>query len=346
MKVLINIPHLSLSGGVGNHYKGLRPFWSMKVSYNEVGRRFGLPGFMLLPYDYLKFMVLCVFGGYDVIVLNPSLGKTALKRDGLFLRVAKVFGKSVQVFFHGWSPDMVTEISANSSSFIKTYNKANGFFVLAESFRQDLRQWGITKPIQLTTTKVEDSLLEGFSVNHSNTHVNILFLTRIEEYKGVFIALEAYRLLKQQCADVTLTIAGDGSKLQEVKEAVLNKNISDVEFLGHVSNEKLKRAFNNADIYVLPSYSEGMPTSVLEAMAFGLPIVSRPVGGLVDFFENDKMGHLIESLDPNDFYKIILNLVQDDNKRHRISEYNHKYATQNFLASKVVVQLENIISNV
>lgn len=347
MKVLINIPHLSLPGGVSNHYKGLQPFWSFKVHYNEVGRRFGLPGFILLPFDYLKFSVLCLFGGFDIILLNPSLGKSAIKRDAIFLKLAKALGKSVQVFFHGWNPETAEAITKNPAGFVKSYNRADGFLVLATAFKNDLMQWGITKPIVLTTTKISDALLKGFDINSKKKEItNLLFLTRVEEYKGIFIAVKAYELIKAKYPRLKLTIAGDGSQLKAVKELVKTKAIDDVEFLGHVFNEKLVKAFTNSDLYILPSYSEGMPTSVLEAMAFGLPIISRPVGGLNDFFENEKMGYLIESLKPEDYSQAIIKLIENPKQCSVIAAHNHQYAKQNFMASKVASQLENTIANV
>lgn len=347
MKVLFNIPNLLLPGGVSNHYKGLKPHWSLQFKYNEVSRRFFLPGYLILPFDYLKFIGLCVFGRFNLIVLNPSLGKSALKRDGLFLKLAKIFGKKVVIFFHGWNPEMVAKISEQPKSFVNTYNRANRFLVLSTAFKDDLRQWGITKPIELTTTKISDDLLEGFDIRIRQKEVtNLLFLTRIEVYKGIYVAIETYKILKVKYPELSLTIAGDGSQLDAVKELLKGEAIEDVEVLGHVSNEKLVQAFHQASIYILPSYSEGMPTSVLEAMAFGLPVITRPVGGLNDFFENENMGNLIESFEPEDYSKAIINLIKNPDELFKIAKYNHHFAKQNFMASQVAVQLENMLTNV
>ena len=347
MRVLFNIPSLLLPGGVSNHYKGLKPYWSVQFKYNEVGSRGFLPGYLILPFDYLKFICLCIFGRFNLIVLNPSLGKSALKRDGLFLKLAKIFGKKVVIFFHGWNPEMAAKISKQPKEFVNTYNCADRFLILATAFKDDLRKWGITKPIELTTTKISDNLLEGFDIRIRQKEVtNLLFLTRIEVYKGVFIAIETYKILKLKYPKLSLTIAGDGSQLDAVKELLKAEEIENVEVLGHVSNEKLVQAFHKASIYILPSYSEGMPTSVLEAMAFGLPVVTRPVGGLNDFFENEKMGNLIESLDPEDYSRAIINLIKNPDVCFEIAKYNHHYAKQNFMASQVAVQLEKILTKV
>lgn len=344
MKILINTPDTSILGGVANHYKGLKPFWSQNVKYNFIGGRKGIPGLLFLIYDYVRFLFLCAFGKYDIILLNPSLGKTAIKRDALFLRISKWFKIKTVVFFHGWSPEIVSELNEKPIAFINTFNKADKLIVLAQSFKDDLIKWGITKPIFISTTKVNDDLLKGFIFSKKTWKPNILFLTRIETYKGIFTTLEAFKIVKAKLPNATLTIAGSGSKLSQAKEFVNNYNLRDVQFLGNITGNKLIETFSNASVYILPSHSEGMPTSVLEAMAFGLPVISRPVGGLVDFFEKEKMGYLIESLAPKDYAEKIVGILDAPNKCQNIGNYNHEYAKNHFMASTVAKNIESILS--
>jgi len=341
MKVLINTPDLAFHGGVSNHFKGLRPYWSQNVKYNFIGGRKGVPGPLLLIYDYIKFFFLCVFGKYDIIILNPSLGKTALKRDALFLKISKWFKIKTVVFFHGWSNDIVKELNTNSTKFNERFNKADKIIVLAQAFKENLIKWGITKPIYLTTTKVNDGLLQKFDFNKKGWNQNILFLTRIETYKGIFTTLEAFMVVKSKIPNATLTIAGDGNQLVKAKDFVQKNKIQDVQFLGNISGKILSETFTDSAIYILPSHSEGMPTSVLEAMAFGLPIITRPVGGLVDFFEEYRMGFLIESLEPKDYADKIIHLLENPDKCKEIGKYNNEYAKKHFLASKVALDIES-----
>lgn len=345
MKVLINTPDTSLSGGVANHYKGLKKYWSEEVEYNFIGGRKGIPGQVILIYDYFKFLFNCAFGNYDVILLNPSLGKTAVKRDALFLKIAKCFKIKTVVFFHGWAAEMVKKIDQQPTSFVRLFNKADTFIVLSEAFKKDLKNWGISKPIYLTTTKVNETLIEDFFIEERKWNYSILFLTRVENYKGIFTALAAYKLIKNKFPEANLKVAGDGSELSNAKQYVEDHNLKNVSFLGNISGNELIKVFSNASIYILPSHGEGMPTSVLEAMAFGLPIISRPVGGLVDFFEEGKMGCLIKSLEPNDYAEAIIDLFGKKDKMKEMGEYNHKYAKQYFLASKVAFEMEQILKN-
>lgn len=347
MKILINTPDLSLAGGVANHYKGLLPYWSAIVHYNYVGGRKGIPGPLILPFDYVKFIFLCLFGKYDVILLNPSLNKTAIARDAVFLKIATLFKKKCWVFWHGWDRKEEIKITANPKKFYNQFKHANGFLLLAKEFVGKLNQWGINAPIHLTSTKVDDKLLANFDITTKQYQpFNLLFLARLEKEKGIYTTLEVYETLLKKYPNINLFIAGSGNESQQARAWVQKKNLSNVHFLGNISGKELITTFINCTLYILPTtHGEGMPTSVLEAMAFGLPVITRPVGGLNDFFENNKMGYLLESLEPNAYAEKISHLIENPELVQQMSEYNHHYAKKYFMASKVAKQIEKIIFN-
>lgn len=348
MKILINTPDIFLIGGVANHYYGLFPFWSAKVDYNYIGGRKGIAGPLILPFDYAKFVFLCLFGKYHVIILNPSLNKTAITRDALFLKIASLLNKKCLVFWHGWDKIEEEKINAKPTKFYRQFRKAMGFFVLSSEFETKLKQWGIDKPIWLTTTKVNDKLIEDFKIEDKKyDSFNLLYLARIEKEKGIFITLEAFEIILQTYPNCNLYVAGNGNASQEAKELVAKKNLKNVYFLGNISGNELIKVFTSSSVYILPtSHGEGMPTSVLEAMAFGLPVITRPVGGLVDFFENGKMGYMLESLEAADFVKPVEELLSNPQMMSEIGRYNHEYAKKHFMASQVAKSLESIFQDV
>ena len=119
-----------------------------------------------------------------------------------------------------------------------------------------------------------------------------------------------------------------------------------VRFMQHLTDtEEKRKVFDASDVYLFPSHEEGMPISVLEAMAFGLPIVTRPVGALKDFFEDGKHGFITESRSPEILASLLEKLISNKKLRHDISNYNFHYARTRFLASKVSKRLENIYSS-
>ena len=139
-------------------------------------------------------------------------------------------------------------------------------------------------------------------------------------------------------------IVGDGPALNEAKNICIKSGIANIHFCGALSGKELIEQFKEADLYLFPTFHEGMPTSVLEAMAFGLPVITRPVGGLQDFFVDGKMGKLINSLDPNDFASVIIDYIQKPVEVKRISLFNHEYVLKHFMASIVAKKIENELS--
>ncbi len=346
MKILINVPSLKLLGGVANHYMGLKAYWSWNVKYNTIGKRNEKSGSgkYWLPFDVIKFVFRILTFRPDVVLVNPSLGVNALRRDFFFMNIAKVLGIKVVMFIHGFNIDYANVL--DKAWIVKNFNKASLIFVLAQQFKDIMTDWGVTTPIRFTTTKVDDKLVKGFDLAKERdfNKQNILFLSRVERAKGVYEAVDTYAILKPNFPNITLTFVGDGSELEPLKEYVASKHLTDVHFTGRLSGTELTHEYLKANFFFfITSYGEGMPTAVLEAMAFGLPVFTRTVGGLVDFFEDGKMGYITNSLDPNDFATAMVPYLESPELTKTVSLYNAQYAKEHFMASSVARQIENTI---
>ena len=315
--------------------------------YNPIGKKGNKSGSGIyrLPFDVISFIVKIYSFHPDVIILNPSLYKSAIMRDMIFLWIAKILRQKVVVFFHGFDKKCID--SLNLKFITKSLSKCELIFVLANEFKEIIRLWGIAIPIYLTTTKVDDEMVSDFDINLRNGRVQqILFLARITKEKGIFIALDTFRLLKDRNYNFVMRIVGDGPELLSAKEYCVNKNIPDVLFLGSLSGKELEEEYKNADIYLFPTFhAEGMPTTVLEAMAFGLPVITRPVGGICDFFENEKMGKLIDSFNPEDFAESVCSYIDHPGLVKKISYLNYNYTRTHFMASIVAKNIEDVLKN-
>lgn len=345
-KILVNLPYLNDHGGVVNHFVGLKSYWASDVKYNVIGKRNAWKGsgLLFMPYDIIKFIWRIWFWKPYAVLLNPSLNKSAVTRDCIFLRISAAMRKRTFVMFHGWREDYAKK--AGGAVLAQKLNRAKGIMVLCSTFKDELISWGVQVPIHLVTTKVDDKLIGSFDINRNYRKEikKILFLSRIEKTKGIFEALDCFESLLSNHPELQLNVVGDGSALEEAKTIVKNRNIRNVNFKGYLSGQALAKQFVENDVYLFPSYTEGMPTSVLEAMAFGLPIITRPVGGLIDFFENGKMGQMIDSFNPSDFANSIETLINAPSNIESISRYNHEYAITHFLASKVARAMETILA--
>lgn len=348
MRILINTPNWRRPtlGGVANHYYGLKPYWTEKVKYNIIGSR-GKEntGKYWLPWDLLKTIIKLFLFSPDVVMVNTSLGHNALRRDAIFLNLGHAFGKKVVVHFHGFDVNYAKGIDV--PKFLGMFKNATAFIVLSNAIKKQLEEWGVRQPIFLSTTKVDPRMLEGFNVANRTGEINsILYLGRVEKEKGIYISLDVYSLLQKNHSNLKFIVVGGGTELERAKQYAVDRGIKNIIFTGALSGQVLADQFQQADLYLFTSFHEGMPTSVLEAMCFGLPVVTRPVGGLVDFFENGKMGQMVDSFDARDFIAPIEELIADQVRTKAIVDYNQHYGTEHFLASKVAKHIEQIISEI
>lgn len=354
-KTLILVSSPSAQGGISNYFQVLKDKFSFPVEYFIRGGRkqpFDKKLFSLIVYiyDFIRFFFKICFGNYKLVHINTSMGFSGLIRDGIFIIISKLFRLKVIVFFRGIDVKVIDKIENNHKKlFTKVYFKADTTLVLSNALRDRLLNWGYPNDIILETTVVDKDLCKDITANHlskkaSKNKISLLFLARIEKDKGVFETLDAYCICKKKYPQIQLKIAGDGKELKRVKEYVKKKEIKDVFFLGYVKGKQKKEAFQNNDIYLFPSFhGEGMPNSVLEAMAFGLPVITSKVGGIPDFF-TEKMGIMIDSVEPGVICNVLEKLISSDNLRLEMSLYNFKYAQNRFTSDKVIKRLEKYYS--
>lgn len=355
MSILILTPALNKEGGISNYFNALKDKFCLKIDYFIRGSRKHseniIKSIVRIFYDYLKYLQ--ILKNYDLIHINSSLGKSSTPRDAFFLAIAIILRKKTIVFFRGWDKKYEYKIEKYYLQIFKSiFFKSDLIIVLASEFKNVLIKWGYKKNIYLETTLVDDSLvinteqaIKNKKVSLTNPNLSLLFLARIEKEKGVYETIDAFKILKSKYPLLSLKIAGTGKESSNLKRYIYKEYIKGIEFVGYVKSNEKREVFLNSDIYILPSfYGEGMPNSLLEAMAFGLPVITRPVGGIKDFFEDGKMGFLTESRDPKIISNLIDKLIANQTLMYKIGKYNYHYAQKYFLASKVVIRLEKIYS--
>lgn len=355
MRVLVVKPDSSIPGGVANYYSVLSEYLEKDADYFIVGSRTGEHGFIAtctrVVRDTIGFWRTLKRSKYHLVHLNPSLHDKAVLRDGALLLLAYSRGVKSLVLFHGWVDNTERRVRRWYLGLFRwTYFRADAMIVLASMFKSKLEEMGYHGPIYIETTFVSDKIFQYDALKKGNlggvnptTRFNVLSLSRMVRGKGVEETLEAHRILKAKYPGITLTIAGDGPELQRSKQRARQLGLADVEFPGYVVGEAKRRIFEAADVYCFPTkYGEGMPTSVLEAMAHGLPVVTRPVGGLRDFFQDGRMGFLTESLEPRVIAELIERLFLDPALCARIAAHNRQYAYDHFRASQAADRLRNI----
>jgi glycosyltransferase involved in cell wall biosynthesis len=122
----------------------------------------------------------------------------------------------------------------------------------------------------------------------------VLFLGRLREKKGVYDLIRCLPELSKLYPDVVFVLAGDG-ELDQVAALAEQLGVKQhIELTGWIAGEDKQKALASADVFVLPSYFEGLPVCILEAMAQGVPVISTDVGGIPDICRDGIDGLLVK----------------------------------------------------
>ncbi|HYV27438.1 MAG TPA: glycosyltransferase family 4 protein [Candidatus Eisenbacteria bacterium] len=151
------------------------------------------------------------------------------------------------------------------------------------------------------------------------TTVTFGFAARMEQLKGSEVLMEAFADLYQQCDAVRLTMAGEGSQRRKIAARAKALNVAGAyRYHGVYTRPEDCRAFmENLDVFVMPSFSEGTPNSIVEAMACGKPIIASDVGGIPDMIGADA-GISVVAGDTKALTSAMLQLATDANLRQRL----------------------------
>jgi glycosyltransferase involved in cell wall biosynthesis len=144
--------------------------------------------------------------------------------------------------------------------------------------------------------------------DYDDEKVKFLFLGRVGERKGTFDLVNAFALIPDEKRNnVSLIVAGDG-ETAELSVLISQLELENhVKVLGWINPDKRDQLLSESSIFVLPSYNEGLPMALLESMAWGLPVITTPVGGVPEFVQHLENGILIE---PGDIHGLSANMVK------------------------------------
>jgi colanic acid/amylovoran biosynthesis glycosyltransferase len=131
-------------------------------------------------------------------------------------------------------------------------------------------------------------------VNHQPESKRILYVGRLAAVKGIPILLESMVQIKVTHPNVHLTIVGDGPDRNMLEAMAANLQVADcIDFVGYKSQAEVRAYLQQSDIFVLPTFAEGLPIVFMEALASGVPVVSTQVAGNSDLVENGVNGYLV-----------------------------------------------------
>ena len=239
---------------------------------------------MLINEKY-KLPIVCSLRGSDI--------NTYPYRDKLtMLLTKKVLSKADQIVSVSHALKSTAETIANPLRPIRVLH--NGCDLMDFSFNE------------------EDRIAIRKDLGIMNNDRVIIFVGDIKKIKGVFELINSFITLKAKYSDIHLIVLGEGPENNNIKNIIhLNNMNNNVHLIGTRPHHEISKWLSASDIFALPTYNEGLPNVVLEAMACGLPVVATSVGGIPEIVEDGKSGILIKKKDPVSLAKAIESLLSD-----------------------------------
>ncbi len=350
-KILMVGPSLDSKGGISSvvsTYQSVGYFSHFNIEYIP-SYADGPPLAKLFVFLKCFFWVAVGLFSRDVALVHiHTASRGSIFRKASLLWFVSLFG--VPTVLHVHSGEFFNLYGADGVGRLKrwavhaTLKRADAIVVLAKFFRERLFDSvgkGLKKVFVLPNP-VEHSHEAMFRHRPAGHRMRLLFLGGLTKKKGVFDLIRAVSLLKERGTDVELHCCGKGD-LDRAEALCRELEISEqVVFPGWVCGSTKESEFEAADIFVLPSYFEGHPMVLLEAMASGLPSVATRVGGIPETLEDGEEGLLFEAGNIEGLVAALKSLCMDADKRRRFSNAAIKRVEQNFSAQTIQGELEYI----
>jgi glycosyltransferase involved in cell wall biosynthesis len=175
---------------------------------------------------------------------------------------------------------------------------------------------------------------------------HLLFVGRLAPIKGVLLLLDAFTTLLETHPDTILTLVGDGPSRPELEEKVQSLDLHNkVIFTGYKSQSEVATLLSATDIFVLPSFAEGVPVVLMEAMASSVPVIAPHVAGVPELVEDGKSGFLVSPGDTGMLVSSLRELLNNPELQVKMGETGRKKVEAEFDITKEAAWLLKLLNN-
>lgn len=245
---------------------------------------------------------------------------TSLLRKSIFIWLSSFFRCDVIYHFH--APQHIFERYFARPGLTRDYSLATlkrckAIAVLSESWADLVKKVLPDSEIVVIYNPVPD--IAGVQKNVMDDSRAILYLAHLIERKGYLDLIRALPEVIEQVPDVRLVLCGSG-EVERAQELCKDLGILDhVDFHGWVSDTEKVNQLSRATVFCLPSYDEGLPMGILEAMSTGVAVVATPVGGIPDVLTNEVNALLAEPGDVSKLSEQLIRLLTQSDLRNRLA---------------------------
>ena len=287
----------------------------------------------------MQFLRLLILRRVLAVHVHTS-SRASFWRKGIFFLLAGAFRVPIILHLHGGNFDQYFDkVGSYRKRIIRfAFNHVAAVIALSDEWRK----WMLSRFGKVNVFVAFNPVAIPAPVTDEREAATLLFLGQFGQRKGIYILLAAVAKLAGEFPTLRLLAGGDG-ELEQVREMANALGIKDrVEILGWVKGAAKDALLARSTIYVLPSYAENLPMSVLEAMAAGMPVISTPVGGIPSAIEHGVEGYLVTPGDSDALAEAIRGLLVDRDACRQMGEAARAKAIVKFSAEKVIADVEHV----
>lgn len=229
----------------------------------------------------------------DLVHVNSSFNSGAFWRDALYVLIARLCNKPVFLQMHGG--DLATFLAIYprmiGSLILFVLRRVQCISVLSESQYAPLIQAGLTKNALILPNMIDSEKHQVCNQGSALDRRGATFIVIASHFtieKGVYDIIHAFEKTLKAAPNSRLIMVGGGQEAAPLIQQCREKGLMDsILFTGFIDRNEIQAHLQEADVFVLPSHSEGFPMVVLEAMACGLPVISTRVGAIPEMLNNE-----------------------------------------------------------